>query len=152
MHFTRRSARNGGASLALLLTGTLIGPPVAATEPATGLAKARDEWTIAIGGVRVRLAGIVPAPAERRCEDDVSCAQAALALLATQVDARRIRCTRDQRLGHGVYLGRCTLEGGDDPAEILLRAGLAEPTDKAPDPYLEANQAARAAGVGLYAD
>ena len=137
---------------AVLLAAALVASAAAAIEPVSGVARTRDASTVAIGGVRVRLAGVLPPGPERRCDGAASCAEAAETLLAGELEGHTVRCTRERRLGHGYYLGRCALEDGTDPALRLLEAGLAEPEAPPTAAYEQAAAAARAAGRGLYAE
>jgi len=124
---------------------------LAAQVPASGEARVRDAVTLAIGGVRIRLGGIEAPPEDAACAGGVACAQAARDALSRAVDGQIVACERARRLGHGVYQGACALADGRDPALILLRAGLATPADDASPAYRDAAEAAKAAGVGLYA-
>lgn len=139
----RLSLLLGGLSLALLAL------PALALDPATGTAKARDGWTIAIGGVRVRLAGLTEPAADRACGAR-TCAEAAAARLGEAVDGRSITCSRERRLGHGFYLGRCTLADGADPALLLIEQGLAKAEPDAPEAYRAAAEEAKQAGLGMF--
>ena len=130
---------------ALLLALAL---PSAADETVRGTATARDATTVAIGGVRIRLDGLV-LPDESRC-GVVSCASAARDRLAGLVSGQEISCGMQRRLGHGIWQGRCKLADGTDPALVLLTEGLAEPAADASDNYRAAAKKAHQAGLGRF--
>ena len=112
------AAAAAAAALPLLLL-----PPLAATaaETTTGSARATAPETLVIAGTRFRLAEVrVP---DGSCEG-VPCAQAAQARLAELAAAGPMTCSREARLGHGVYRSRCRLADGRDVAGILTGEGL----------------------------
>lgn len=134
--------------LALLLSVAVSGAAVAADE-AAGPARVLDPATIVIGGLRIRLAHVTPPVEDERCGPE-DCAASAKARLTELVGQGPLRCSRERRLGHGVYEGRCRLWDGSDVAEALLTQGLARPAGKAPAAYIEAARGAEAAGRGLW--
>ena len=112
----------------LLLVALLFLLPAAvlAEDSLTGPARATAAETLVIAGTRFRLAGVAAPDAERRC-GMVACAEAARARLAALAGTGPVTCSRDARLGHGVYQGTCRLADGRDPAQILLAEGLLVP-------------------------
>jgi endonuclease YncB( thermonuclease family) len=136
------------ALAAALALGFTLGTSHAAEDTLSGTAIARDGTTVAIGGTRIRLAGLT-APDEARCGAK-SCADAARVRLAALVDGHPIACTKERRLGHGIWQGRCTLADGTDPALVLLAEGLAKAGADAPDSYRAASDAARQRAFGMF--
>lgn len=134
------------AALVLVLAAGVA----AAEEPVSGVARARDGWTVAIGGVRVRFAGVLEPVALRQC-GKVACDEAARVRLAALVDGHEITCSRERRLGHGIYRGVCAVKEVGDPALVLLREGLLRAAPDALPPYVAAQGAAEAAGLGQFA-
>lgn len=109
----------------LLAAALLLLPPQAATvaaETTTGPARATAPETLVIAGTRFRLAEVrVP---DGSC-GGVPCADAARARLAELAAAGGpVTCSREARLGHGVYRSRCRLADGRDVAGILTGEGL----------------------------
>lgn len=98
----------------------------AAADTVTGPARATAPETLVIANTRVRFAGFAAPSAEARC-GPASCAEAARARLAELVAAGPVTCTREARLGHGVYQGSCRLADGRDPARVLADERLLRP-------------------------
>lgn len=138
------------ARLLLLGVGLALADPAVAADEAAGAARALGPATIAIGGLRLRLAHIGAPMEGARC-GPAACADAATSRLAALVGVGTVRCIKERRLGHGIYGGRCSLEDGTDLAETLLREGLARPDGALPPPYAAALEAATVARRGLWA-
>lgn len=141
------------AILAGLLAATLAGPAAAAEETVTGAAKARGPDTLAIGGVRFRLADVEAPDGEEACagpSGEMPCPAAAEGALKAMLAAGEVTCAKLHRLGHGFFLGRCRLGDGSDPTLALLRAGLLRAAAEAPEAYGEASRQAQAAGAGVW--
>lgn len=134
----------------LLLLGLVVAAPAGAVDEAAGQARALGPATIAIGGLRMRLAYIVAPEGSAHC-GTAACADIATQRLRALVTGRMVRCTKERRLGHGVYGGRCRLEDGTDLAETLLREGLAHSDGPLPAPYAAALETATTARRGLWA-
>lgn len=140
----------------LLLSALAAGSSSGAAEDAVrGQGKARGPDTVAVAGTRIRLAAIVPPAEGMVCAGSggaVSCAEAAAAALDALLTRGEVACSKERRLGHGYFLGRCTLGDGTDMALALLEQGLAQPAGtEAPDAYRAAGAEARNARRGLWA-
>jgi endonuclease YncB( thermonuclease family) len=137
------------AALALALGG-----PASAADELSGPAKVRGPETLAISGARVRLSGVEAPDEAARCATaagEISCAEAATAVLEALVAGGAVTCATERRLGHGYFLGRCRTADGTDPAERLLRQGLLRPeAGDLPPGYRAAVEAARASGSGVW--
>lgn len=111
----------------VLLLALLLAPAGAvAADSLTGPARATAAETLVIQGTRFRLAGVTAPDPGRRC-GMTACAEAARARLAALAGTGPVTCTRDARLGHGVYQGTCRLADGRDPAQLLVEEGLLVP-------------------------
>lgn len=99
--------------------------PTPAADTVAGPARATAPETLVVANARVRFAGFEPAE-EGSC-GPAACAEAARARLAELVASGPVTCTRDARLGHGVYQGSCRLADGRDPARVLADEGLLRP-------------------------
>jgi endonuclease YncB( thermonuclease family) len=108
----------------LLLAALAAAGQAPAADTVTGPARATGPETLVVANARVRLAGF--AAAEGSC-GAVPCAEAARARLAELVASGPVTCSRDARLGHGVYAGACRLADGRDPARVLAGEGLLRP-------------------------
>ena len=139
------------AVLLLAVLALAPGAARAAEDRLAGPAKVRGPDTLAIAGARVRFAGVLPPEEASRCAGDVACADAAAQALATLVAQGEVSCTKERRLGHGYFLGRCRTGDGTDPALALLELGLLRPEPgAAPASYVAAAEAAKAARAGLW--
>jgi endonuclease YncB( thermonuclease family) len=135
--------------LRFVLTACLLAiAPAMADEPVTGEALVRDAVTVAVGGARFRLQAINP-PEDGQVCGSASCVEAAKTVLAAFIDKRSIVCTKSRKLGHGYFLGKCTVEGGD-LGEYLLTQGLALPDAEASEAYRSAADQAKAAKKGVW--
>jgi endonuclease YncB( thermonuclease family) len=136
------------ALLALLLAA---GGAPAAEDRIKGSGKARGPDTVAVAGTRIRLAAI-EVPGDGLACGGSSCAESATAALDALLTRGEVACSKERRLGHGYFLGRCMLADGTDLALGLLRDGLARPSGgDAPEAYRAAAAAAREARRGLWA-
>jgi endonuclease YncB( thermonuclease family) len=140
-----------GLALALALGGL-----AQAADELGGPAKVRGPETLAIGGARVRLAGVEAPDATARCataDGEASCEEAATAALETLAATGPVTCTKERRLGHGYFLGLCRTADSTDPAERLLRQGLLQPeAGDLPPSYRAAVEAARASKSGVWSE
>ncbi|MEK0085379.1 thermonuclease family protein [Benzoatithermus flavus] len=138
-----------------LLLSALAAASAAAEDPVKGQGKARGPDTIAVAGTRIRLAAIEPPAEGMVCVGSggaVPCTEAAAAALDALLARGEVACSKEHRLGHGYFLGRCTLGDGTDLALALLGQGLAQPAGtEAPDAYRTAGAEARDARRGLWA-
>jgi endonuclease YncB( thermonuclease family) len=106
-----------------------------------------DGVTIAVSGTRIRLASV--RPAEGACGSR-PCSAAAEAFLRSAISGQPVVCTKGQRLGHGYFLGSCTLNGRGNLAEMLIREGLAAVEAGAPERFVQAESQAKADGKGRW--
>lgn len=131
-----------------LIASLLAIAPAAADESVTGEALVRDAVTVAVGGARFRLEAVKP-PEDGRVCGNASCLEAAKTDLIAFINGRSIVCTKSRKLGHGFFLGKCTVEGSD-LGEYLLTQGLALPDSDASEAYRSAAGQAKAAKKGLW--
>jgi nitrogen fixation protein len=99
------------ALLATLLILAAAPIPEAAAEPPTlsGTASVSSGGQILVRGNRIVLQGLPSDPAAPKTQ------QALTAL----IDGHTLTCTLVNKVGHGLWQGRCTLEDGRDVAEAL---------------------------------
>ena len=141
-------------AVALALLSLVPAVAGAADDRLTGPAKVRGPDTLAIAGARVRFAGVLPPDESALCHGPSgasSCVDAAAAGLTALVGVGTVTCTKEHRLGHGYFFGRCRTADGTDPALALLELGLLQPDPAAaPAAYTKAADAAKAARAGLW--
>jgi endonuclease YncB( thermonuclease family) len=132
------------ALISLILAAT----PGLADDSLTGEAIMRDAVTIAISGARIRLGAILP-PDETRMCGTANCAEAAQTELASAIKGHTVTCTKHHKLGHGYFLGACTVDGADLGQHLLLQ-GLALPDAGASQAYRAAADRAKVARRGIW--
>jgi endonuclease YncB( thermonuclease family) len=139
-----------------LLSGPTQDPlPLPAGPSLIGRARALDGDSLELAGEQIRLFGIDAPESRQRCRDGAArsyaCGRVATRALATAIAGRDIACTRIERDHYGRQVAICAA-AGRDLGEAMVRAGLAvELTEYSQGRYAAAEQAARAAGRGLWA-
>jgi endonuclease YncB( thermonuclease family) len=129
--------------------------PAALAEPARiiGTAQVQDGDTVDIGTVRMRLHGIDAPEASQTCTDrrgkDWSCGTAATNRLAALIDGEEVECLALDRDMYGRVIGTCYRDGIDINA-ALVREGLAWAYTRFSEDYVEVEQIARDASLGIW--
>lgn len=126
--------------------------PLSALEVA-GRARVIDGDTLDLGGQKVRLFGIDAPELDQVCDRDGrrwACGDAARAALAQIVGGRRVICAVQDIDRYGRNVATC-LAGGEDVAALMVRQGLAVAYRRYSGRYINAEAAARADGIGLWA-
>jgi endonuclease YncB( thermonuclease family) len=138
--------------LALVLLGpTLLAPPVQA-DTISGTARVVDGDTLDFAGQKVRLHGVDAPELAQTCTtagQDWPCGTFARDLLARLVGQARLRCEVQDTDRYGRAVAICR-DGTRDINATLVRAGGAVAYLRYSDRYLADEQAARAAGAGIW--
>jgi endonuclease YncB( thermonuclease family) len=121
-------------------------------DPLSGAARVAGPATLVVKGGRVRLAGLDPDLAIAACAGrPQACTEAAEGALSTLIAGIEVTCQPDRRLGHGSFLGTCTLPDGSDIAERLIEQGWGVPGADAPNELRDGAIKAERAALGLWA-
>ncbi len=111
-----------------------------------------DTWDV--GGTRVRLHGIDAPELDQTCEDASGTAWSCGAWVTQEVrknfGGKRAVCERRDTDRYGRVVASCMVEGSD-AGELIVQAGLALAYRKYSDDYVEAENKAAAARIGLHA-
>ena len=119
----------------------------------TGSARAVDGDTLEMTNVIVRLFGIDAPEARQSClrdNADWQCGLEAHKALASLIDGQIIRCQQHGSDPYERIVATC-LVGETDPAERLIRGGLAVALPDFTERYVASEQRARAARIGIWA-
>ena len=112
-----------------------------------------DGDTLVVDGTRYRLNGIDAPEAGQTCKTakgrDWFCGRRATDRLFALSKGRKVRCHRISEDGYGRTIARCFV-GQQDLGQAMVLAGLAWAFTKFSDEYAGAEQAARAAGRGIW--
>ena len=139
--------------MATLVASTL--PTVGMAEPASilGTARVLDGDTIDVGVVRIRLHGIDAPEAGQTCGTQDggtwACGTASTDRLAQLIEGRQVECEALDRDPYGRIIGRC-FHGGVDKNALLVEEGLAWAFRRFSDDYVEQEDQARMARVGIW--
>ncbi len=143
-------------------------PPPAAAPPPVATADMGPAWqaftqvvvigagTLNLGGRKVVLAGLVLPESDQRCRVDggseiTACSFLSLQALRQRLRARGVECRVEGLETIGLEPVACRL-GGADLGEWLVAQGWAGAAADAPETYRTAEDAARCAGAGIWAD
>lgn len=134
----------------MLLAALLAGAPVAADGPQ---AVVKDGDTLRLGVRDIRLFGVDAPESRQTCAradgTPWPCGRVAQERLAELVDAGPVRCRPRDTDRYGRLVSVCTA-GGIDLGGRLVEEGLARAYTAFSDEYVGAEEAARAAGLGLW--
>jgi endonuclease YncB( thermonuclease family) len=149
-------APNAVASAGLLLAGALLLATACARAAAelVGPAKVLDGDTLDVQGRRVRLHGIDAPEGDQSCTDGAGrsyrCGDRARAALAGRVRGKSVRCEPRDRDPHGRMVAVCFV-GSENVNRWLVEQGLALAYRHYSRDYVDAEEAARDAGRGMWA-
>lgn len=118
----------------------------------SGRAHVVDGDTLVVGPERVRLSGIDAPELSQRCSSaagQVACGERAAAWLRERVEGRVVDCVQVDLDRYGRRVAVCRLQGSDLGGE-LVDAGWATAYRRYSLSYVDREQAARAAGRGLW--
>ena len=138
-------------SLLVLLLLALPLPSLAATVE--GRARAVDGDTLDVAGVKVRLFGVDAPELDQPCERGGrrwACGRAAREELAGIVGRKRLVCAVQDVDRYGRAVAVCEA-GGEDIGALMVRRGMAVAYLRYSSRYANAEAAARAEGLGLWA-
>jgi endonuclease YncB( thermonuclease family) len=138
-----------GAVLAALF---MLAAPAAAVQSLSGAVRVIDGDTLEIAGTRVRLHAIDAPETGETCAGaagDWACGARAARALAALAEGG-LTCRGEGRDRYGRLVATCVDAAGRDVAETLVRAGIARAWPRYGRAYVPAEQAARAAGRGLW--
>lgn len=146
-----RSLQRGSMRAAVAVIVWIAAP--ASAEPLAGVASVIDGDTIEIHGQRIRLEGIdAPESAQLCAEADGKqwrCGQRAALALADHLRNRTVACEPTGRDRYKRTLAVCRI-GGGNVNEWLVRQGWALAYRRYSIAYVPAEEAARAAGAGIW--
>lgn len=139
----------------LALPAPLTGPVDAAGRVIAGPARVIDGDTIQIGATHIRLIGIDTPEAAETCKSPSGvvwrCGSYATHWLRQRLEGLRVECLDEGRDRYARTLAHCRVDGRDLGAD-LTRAGVARAYRRYSTEYVPAEEAARRAGLGLWAD
>lgn len=138
-------------SLLVLVLLALPLPLLAATVE--GRARAVDGDTLEVAGVKVRLFGVDAPELDQPCERGGrrwACGRAAREELAGIVGRKRLSCAVQDVDRYGRAIAVCAA-GGEDVGALMVRRGMAVAYLRYSSRYTNAEAAARAEGLGLWA-
>lgn len=140
-----------GAALAGL--ALIVGAATASAAEVTGPARAVNADTLQVGGTYVFLWGVESVERNQKCEINGvlwECYPAAVRGLETIIGVSDVTCVEvGERDYLGRWLGTCSING-EDVAMVLVRNGFALAKRDETLDYVEAEEAARAEGIGLW--
>lgn len=128
---------------------------MASNNPATisGNARVIDGDTIDVGVVRIRLHGIDAPEAGQPCQradgDEWQCGTRATNRLRELIDGNPVECEALDRDMYGRVIGRCFHNDVDKNA-LLVEEGLAWAFVRYSDEYIDLEERARSAGIGIW--
>ena len=148
-----RLMRHRSPALILLLLGAspaLAAPP----DEVAGVARTVDGDTLRLSGIRerIRLFGIDAPEHNQSCERNGAawdCGSWSSRLLASLIDGRTVRCTVQDTDRFGRLVAIC-FEGETELNAAMVRAGAAVAFRRFSARYVADEEAARAAGIGLW--
>ena len=153
----RHSLRARSVALALACSAAANVPPAQATEPVRGIARVREDGSLAIGDSVVRLAGVyIPPRRDCRTTTTASCAPRAVAALESRASSSFVHCAIAGRRRDGSLDGFCSVDGRGildprtDLGAWLVERGLALAGSGAPFDYSALERLAEAQGLGLW--
>lgn len=129
------------------LAGALLGSVVPA--PAGQGARVIDGDTLVLGAVHYRLSGIDAPELRQACADGWPAGEQARAALARLVESRAVTCRAEGSDRYGRTIARCTVDDRDI-GRTLVEAGMAWAYVRYSSAYGEAEQSARAQGLGVH--
>lgn len=140
---------------ALAVTVFVRTPQRSPGEPVTGAARVIDGDSLEVATVRIRLFGIDAPERDQECHDargaPYACGRASINALRAIIANRSVTCTPVEVDQYNRDVATCTV-GDDDLGEAMVRGGHAlDYTRHSRGRYAAAEQAARAAGRGLWA-
>ncbi|MEM8629674.1 MAG: thermonuclease family protein [Pseudomonadota bacterium] len=138
------------------LIAMLLATPVTASQgTVSGVARVTDGDTLRIGTLRIRLHGVDAPEAGDRCVGTSgrtwACGTAATDGLRRLAEGRSVTCDYRDTDRYGRMVARCRI-GETDIGGTLVASGLARAYRKYSTDYVGAENRARAAGRGLWAD
>ncbi|NBE06234.1 thermonuclease family protein [Paragemmobacter ruber] len=141
-------------SLPVLVALVLLALPLPlAAGDLTGRARAVDGDTLEVAGQKVRLFGIDAPELDQHCDRGGgrwACGRAAREALAEIVGRQRLACAVQDVDRYGRIVALCEA-GGEDVAARMVRQGMAVAYRRYSGRYADAEAAARADGIGLWA-
>lgn len=153
---TSSSDRNRilGLALGLVALVALTGRPAEAGDLIEGSATVIDGSTLAIGGVPVKLSGIVAPAPDTTCWDaheaPYTCGRQVAAELTAHIGTGGLTCARSGRSDDRSVVAVCRM-GAEDLGDWMIARGYAIPTSDAPASYKKAADRAWGQRVGLWA-
>lgn len=129
-------------SAAAIITALMLAVPAAAQTVVDG-------DTIRIGAATFRLWGIDAPEANQKCADGWQAGTAASRTLQSLMDGRRIECEPRDRDRYGRTVAVCRADGRD-LGQSMVRAGMALAFTRYSTDYVQDEEAAKAARVGLH--
>lgn len=141
-----------GALAALVLAGAIAAlavPDALSQTTIAGDARVIDGDTLAIGGTRIRLAGI-DAPELGQLCGPVHCGLAAKRHLSEIIGADTVTCVASGLDRYGRTLARCSTSRVRDLGEMMTATGYAMAYRRYSTAYVDAEDAAKAEHLGLW--
>ena len=136
----------------LLFAWAIVVPAVA--EPLVGVATVVDGDTLKIRGQRIRLHGIDAPESGQTCEDAQAetyrCGQRASLALSDRLGRSPVTCTAHVTDRYGRLVAVCHQEDGTDINRWMVAVGHALAYRRYSTDYVASEDAARAAGAGLW--
>jgi endonuclease YncB( thermonuclease family) len=139
-----------------LLVVLVLAAPVAApiaSEQLVGVASVIDGDTIEIHGTRIRLYGIDAPESTQLCQRQDRtrwrCGQQAALALQDHIGRSTVTCVKRDTDRYGRVVGQCTVGGADINAWLAANGWAVAYRHYAMD-YVDEEQAARAAGIGIW--
>jgi endonuclease YncB( thermonuclease family) len=139
--------------LLLLVLVAMADTQVARAEAVTGEAQVINGDTIEVRGQLIRLLGIDAPESKQICERDGEkwlCSAEAGAKLRELIGNNEVRCDRRRRESYGRVVALCTVGDVDLGAEMVA-SGYAVAYRRFSEDYVSQEEAAKAAGKGLWA-
>lgn len=136
----------------VLFVVLLVAAPAAFAQSLTGAVRVVDGDTLVMKGERIRIHGINAPEAKQQCDNGRwSCGQAATQAMERLVAGRPVSCSGRDRDHYGRLVAVCVNHQGVDVGRELVRQGLATAYRRYSSDYVGEENAARAAGVGVWA-
>ena len=136
------------ALVAVVLTGTSY------AETLTGYPRVVDADTLAFGKEKVRIEGIDAPEMRQQCRDATgamyACGKAAAAALRARIGPDEVTCQGDSRDRYQRLIGFCDFSDGADLNGWVVRQGHALAYRKYSTAYVEAENEAKAEGLGIW--
>ena len=156
-HKERREARRRWAIQVGIAIMAVIATTFAAIagETVTGHPRIVDADTLAFGKERVRIEGIDAPETRQNCRDAAgrtyACGKAATAALRARVAGEPVTCRGDEKDRYGRLIGFCFFADGASLNGWVVRQGHALAYRKYSKRYIQAEAAAKAEGLGIWA-